>query len=66
MDRLTKVLLAAIAIALWINAINPWIRAVPAAAQAEVYLSKIQSDVSSINPYIYRLQNGTCTNSKLC
>jgi hypothetical protein len=35
-DKLTKVLLGVIAIALWMIALNPWLRPVPAAAQEKV------------------------------
>ena len=59
-DRLTKVLLAAIAIALWINALNPWIRPVPAQAQmSDAYLSSINNNIRAI-------AMGVCVNSKLC
>ncbi len=35
-DKLTKVLLGVIAIALWMIAINPWLRPAPVAAQEKV------------------------------
>ena len=35
-DKLTKVLLGIIAIALWMIALNPWLRPVPVAAQEKV------------------------------
>ena len=79
-DKLTKLLLAAIAAALWTIAMNPWLRPMPVAAQGEIdlsnveaYLSNIesgisstQSDVSSIESYLGRIQRGTCLNSKIC
>lgn len=72
-DTLTKSLLAAIAIALWIIAMNPWLQPMPVAAQEDVdlrrvesSLSSIQSDVLSMESDLGRLQRGTCSNSKLC
>ncbi len=35
-DKLTKVLLGIIAIALWMIALNPWLRPVPVAAQEDI------------------------------
>ncbi len=35
-DKLTKVLLGIIAIALWMVALNPWLRPVPVAAQERI------------------------------
>lgn len=35
-DRLTKILLGVIAIALWILALNPWLRPEPVAAQEDI------------------------------
>ena len=58
-DKLTKVLLTAIATALWIIALNPWLKPTPVAAQdyidlstLESYVSSIVSDVSSIDSAI--------------
>lgn len=72
-DRLTKVLLGIIAIALWMIALNPWLRPVHVAAQGEIdlgtvesYLSDIQSDVSSMESYLRQIQRGTCSDDKLC
>jgi len=72
-DKLTKSLLAAIAIALWMIAMNPWVRPTPVLAQEKVDLSQvesslssIESDVSSMKSDLGRMQRGTCTNSKVC
>ncbi len=72
-DKITKSLLAAIAIALWMIAMNPWLRPIPVAAEEKVDLSRvesslssIESDVSSMESELGRMQRGTCTNSKLC
>ena len=35
-EKLTKILLGIIAIALWVIALNPWLRPMPVAAQEEV------------------------------
>jgi hypothetical protein len=72
-DKLTKSLLAAIAIALWMIAMNPWLRPTPVAAQEKVDLSQVESSLSSIESEVSsmgndlgRMQRGTCTNSKVC
>ena len=62
-DRTTKALLLAIALALWMNVVGPWVRPVPiqAAAQSltDLYVSEISSHVS-------RISRGTCVNRKIC
>jgi hypothetical protein len=58
-DKLTKCLLAMIAIALWVIAMNPWLRPMPVSAQDTPDLSQIESDLG-------RISRGTCTNSKIC
>ena len=79
-DKFTKMIFAAIAVALWIIALNPWLRPMHVAAQGnrdlslvESYLSDIKSDVSDVNDNVSsmkgdlgRLQRGTCTNGKIC
>ena len=65
-DKFTKLLLAAIATALWLIALNPWIQPIPVAAQSEFYLSLIQSDVSQIQNRVRQMATGVCTNSKIC
>lgn len=63
-DKLTKMLLAAIVVALWMIALNPWLRPMPVAAQektdlsqVESYLSDIQSDVSSMKSDVSSMQS---------
>jgi hypothetical protein len=73
MDKLTKVLLAAIAIGLWmVNATQIWqpVRAQPASAQQ---LHRIEIDTSSMALALTKIAvglneivNGTCKNQKLC
>jgi hypothetical protein len=73
-DKLTKVILSAIAVALWIIAINPWLRPVPVSAQEEKIdlrkiessLSEIHDDTSSLMNDFRRVARGVCTNPKLC
>jgi len=79
-DKLTKMLFAAIAIALWMIALNPWLRPMPVAAMqqmdlgdVELLLSIIQSNVSSIGSDISDIEDnvddiedGSCPNSKIC
>ena len=65
-DRLTKLLLAAIAVALWMNAVNPWIRPTPASAGVDYDIYDIKRDVNSIETYVKRISKGTCKNDKLC
>ena len=65
-DRLTKLLLAAIAVALWMNAVNPWIRPTSASAGVDFAISQIKNDVSRIETYVKRISKGTCKNDKLC
>lgn len=58
-DKITKSLLAAIAVALWMIAVNPWLRPMPVSAQD-------RRDLSQIESYLRQISNGTCTNSKIC
>jgi hypothetical protein len=58
-DKMTKSILGAIAIALWVIALNPWLRPMPVSAGEN-------SDVSSIEMHLRQIATGTCTNSKIC
>ena len=58
-DRTTKVILAAIALGLWANAIIPLARATPAQAQNDQYLVSVQHDLHAI-------YYGICLNRKIC
>ena len=58
-DRLTKVLLAVIAVALCMIALNLWLRPVVVGAQSDHYLSSIDSHLKEIrnsvtDPHKYR------------
>jgi hypothetical protein len=64
-DRLTKALLFAIALGLWANALNPWVR--PMAVQADdEMLKQVVSNVRSIDSDLGKIQKGTCSNGKIC
>jgi hypothetical protein len=66
MDKLTKVLLAAIALGLWMNAAPIWR---PARAQQhgiEVDTSAMALALSRIAVGLNQIGNGTCKNRKLC
>ncbi len=65
-DTLTKTLLAAIAIALWVNAANPWIHPRSALADIDSDIRNIRRDVSSIESFLDTIYHGTCVNSFLC
>lgn len=60
-DRTTKVLLAAIAIGLLMNALNPWLLPTPVSAQLELapYISAIEQQLKLI-------EQGKCANLKIC
>ena len=60
-DRLTKSLLAAIAIALWMIAMNPWLRPIPVLAQEKVDLSQIESSLSSIESGVSSMKSDLST-----
>ena len=66
MDKLTKVLLAAIALGLWMNAARIW---QPASAQQhglEVDTSAMAFALSRITVDLNQIVDGTCKNRKLC
>ena len=68
-DRTTKLLLALIAMALFLNAIVPLVQ--PAAVQAqdaaiERHLRQISNDVRQFSNDFKRISNGSCFNDKLC
>jgi hypothetical protein len=59
MDRFSKILLAIVAAGLWANVTISVLKSTPAHADAESYLSSIDSNIG-------RIARGTCSNSKLC
>jgi hypothetical protein len=65
-DKLTRIILAAIAIALWVIAINPWLHPVPVAAQQRDWETSVESLLKSVQKDVARIQTGTCANSKIC
>lgn len=59
-DRTTKILLALIALGLWVNAIVPVLKPLPAyASDSERLLSRIDDSLNDI-------AKGYCSNKKLC
>jgi hypothetical protein len=70
MDRTTKILLAAIAAGLWVNAIGTVLR--PARADdTGVWLGRIANELTYLTDIaddVHALANGglKCTNSKIC
>ena len=67
-DKSTKLLLAVIAVALWLIALNPWLQPPPpvSAQDSDRYLRRIQSSVSSIENSLMQIGNGFCLNGKIC
>jgi hypothetical protein len=62
----TKLLLTAIALGLWTNAVIELVR--PAGAQSDASLSSLVREISSIAHDFHSLVNGSgdCRNQKLC
>jgi hypothetical protein len=58
MDRTAKLLLTAIALGLWINIAVLVLRPVAAGAQSD--------QLSTISTNLEKIENGTCTNIKIC
>ena len=61
-DRTTKVLLALIAMALFLNAIVPFVQ--PAVVQAQS--GTIEDRLSQISTELKRISDGYCRNDKIC
>ena len=70
MDRTTKLLLAAIAAGLWANALIPLVNTQSVAAQdmydVETILRGIASDLSYIESDLDDIEDGYCSNDKIC
>ena len=64
-DKVTRFLLAAIAIALWANVLGTWLEPSPARASWH-NLSATESRIRSIDNNLRRIANGSCENAKLC
>ncbi len=56
-DSATKILLAAIAIGLWANVLNPWLAPTPAAAGPFDDLGAIKASVAAIEKEIVQLRS---------
>ncbi len=65
-DTLTKTLLAAIAIALWVNAVTPWVQPGSALADVDSDMRQIRQEVQYIGGHLRRIAEGTCSNSTIC
>ena len=69
-DRTTKLMLALIAMALFLNAIVPLVQ--PAAVQAqqdaaiERHLRQISNDLRQFSNDFKRISDGSCFNDKIC
>jgi len=64
-DKTTKLLLLAIALGLWANALIPVVRPTVVGAQNS-QLGSIDDHLDNIETAIVRIGRGTCTNGKLC
>ena len=63
-DWATKLLLAVIALALWVDVVG---RVVPPAwAQSDRLLQTVERRLGNIERDLDRLQRGSCANAKLC
>lgn len=60
-DKITRIVLVAIALGLWMNALNPWLKPVPVAAQED----RIEKHLSEIEHDVHAIYAGTCL-SKIC
>ena len=63
-DKSTKLLLAVIALALWLIALNPWLKPFPVIAAQDMYgvelwLTMINGSVSSIKSDVSRIERNT-------
>ena len=71
-DRMTKTLLALIALGLLLNALNPWLHPNPAFADVqdlgnlESYVIDISSTLRSIRGEVRNIATGLCLNGKIC
>ena len=65
-DRTTKLLLLAIALGLWANALIPLHNAPPVKADDSSKLSDIASHLSDIRDDVHKIARGSCSNNKIC
>ena len=66
MDRATKVILAAIAIALWVNVIEPWVPALTPYIQPRADISRITRYLNRIMVDTDRIERRVCAKTTLC
>ncbi len=65
-DKQTRVLLAIVALALCVIALNPWLRPTPVAAKTiEQGFVQVQN-LGFIERYLREIAKGKCENPKLC
>jgi hypothetical protein len=62
-DKTTKVLLALIALGLWLNVVAPLFHPVRVAAEDK---EKMEQDLHDIAHDVHALYSGVCLNSKIC
>ena len=72
-DRTTKHLLLAIALGLWANVVTSWLTPTPTHAQDAVDISRmlrtlsdIDSSLDNLEDDVDDIEDGTCSNSKIC
>jgi hypothetical protein len=67
-DRMSRVLLALIALGLWANLLASAIRPIAAVAQYETdhILRSVDARLASVDANIDKLQRGSCSNRRLC
>ncbi len=59
----TKILLLLIALGLWFNALNPWVRPPVASAQ---YNPQIERSLAKIQEHVTKISQGDCWNKRIC
>ena len=65
-DRVTKLLLAAIALGLWANVVGDWVRPSEARAQTDFQVRSVMESLRRIERDVDGLWQGTCPNRTLC
>lgn len=65
-DRTTKILLAAVAIGLWLNVIGEWMQPVPAHAQPGLQFMQIERVLRDMQRDINQIAAGLCNNDTIC
>jgi len=65
-DRITQILLALIAIALFANALNPWLLGPTAEAAQSNPMQNVEALVQNIDENLEIIALGSCMNVNLC